>query len=247
MKRWIVLVLLALAFLGCAQQTQTPTEKTPVKTVVGAGSGKGRGGQGYGEKMGPNGSVNVQYLRDYVMSVRAGNLTETEKEGILYMVEEEKLAHDVYTTLYEKWRQRIFANIAKSEETHVNAVRLLIEKYNLTDPTEGKKVGEFSNPKFEELYKKLVKEGEKSLIDALKVGAMIEELDIVDLKERINQTDKPDIKMVYENLMKGSRNHLRAFVYNLNNLGVSYKPVYLSKNEFEEIVKSEWERGGMHQ
>ena len=126
-------------------------------------------------------------------------------------------------------------------------MRLLIEKYNLTDPTGGKEVGEFTNPKFEELYKKLVSDGEKSLVDALKVGAMIEELDIVDLKERINQTDKPDIKMVYENLMKGSRNHLRAFVSNLNNLGVSYEPIYLSKDDFEEIVKGEWEKGVMHQ
>ena len=99
MKMWIVFVLLAFVFLGCVQQTThvTPTETTPTKV---AGAGKGE--QGHEEKIGSNGSVNVQYMRDYVMTIKAGNLTEIEKEGILYMVEEEKLAHDVYTTLYEK-------------------------------------------------------------------------------------------------------------------------------------------------
>ncbi len=222
----LAVLLFLVATAGCA------TTKQPVG--VGHGFGKGHGG---------NGSVNVQTVWNEIKSVKAGNLTEQEKEDILHMREEEKLARDVYLTLYNRWHLRIFENIAKSEQTHMNAVKLLIEKYGLKDPVAGMGVGEFASPKFKELYKKLVEEGSKSELDALKVGAMIEELDIVDLQKCLSHTNKTDIRTVFENLMKGSRNHLRAFVYNIEKLGGNYEPHYLSKEEFEKIVGSEMERG----
>ncbi len=190
-----------------------------------------------------HGNVSVQTMWNEIMSIKAGNLTEQEKEDLLHMIQEEKLARDVYLTLYNKWKLRIFQNIARSEQTHMDAVKLLIEKYGLKNPVEGMGVGKFSNPKFEELYKKLVSEGSKSELDALKVGAMIEELDIHDLQKCLNHTNKRDIRLVYENLMKGSRNHLRAFVSNIERLGGTYTPKYISLQEFEKIVSSEMERG----
>ena len=85
--------------------------------------------------------------------------------------------------------------------------------------------------------------GTKSLIDALEVGATIEEVDIVDIQEYLKDVDNEDIKVVYENLLKGSRNHLRAFVSTLERYGVEYKPQFLSPEEYEEIVTSPMERG----
>ena len=79
--------------------------------------------------------------------------------------------------------------------------------------------------------------------DALVVGATVEEVDIIDLKEAISNTDKADIKTVYENLMKGSRNHLRSFVSNMKSRGYSYSPQYLNQEEFDEIVNSQIETG----
>jgi len=234
----VLLLLFVVAFSGCVQTQKPTTSPTPTLTEMEhMGMGKGK------VAVDKNGTVSVQNLKEFILSVNAGSLTDVEKEDLMYMVEEEKLARDVYLTLYEKWKHRVFYNIAQSEQTHVDTVRLLIEKYNLSDPTKGKEIGEFTNPKFEKLYKELVDKGSKSLENALKVGAMIEELDIADLKDCLNHTDKLDIKTVYQNLMKGSRNHLRAFVSNLNNLGVSYEPVYLSKEEFEAIVSSGMERG----
>lgn len=235
--RWLlILLLVAVAIAGCAttQQPSAPTGQ--------GGKGPG-GGMGQQHGMHGNGSVNVQTVWDEIKSIKAGTLTEQEKEDILHMREEEKLARDVYLTLYNKWKLRIFQNIAKSEQTHMDAVKLLIEKYGLKDPAEGKKIGEFSNPKFKDLYDQLVAEGSKSPLDALKVGAMIEELDIVDLQKCLSHTNKSDIRMVYENLMKGSRNHLRAFVSNIEKMGATYEPKYLSKDEFEKIVGSGMERG----
>jgi len=190
-----------------------------------------------------NGTVNTADLQNYVNSIPAGQLTEEEKEGLLYMVEEEKLAHDVYVTLYEKWGLQIFNNIAQSESTHVNAVRSLLDKYNITDPTKNEPVGVFQNPDLQALYNQLIEMGSKSVVDALKVGALIEETDIIDLQERIDQTNKLDIISVYENLMMGSRNHLRAFVKTLANYGVTYEPQLLSKEEYEAIINSAMETG----
>ncbi len=190
-----------------------------------------------------NGTVNTADLQSYVASTSAGQLTQEEKDGLLYMVEEEKLAHDVYITLYGKWGLQIFNNIAGSETTHVNAVRTLLEKYNITDPTKDEPVGVFTNPDLQALYNQLVEQGSKSVVDALKVGALIEETDIIDLQERIDQTDKLDIIAVYENLMMGSRNHLRAFVKTLSNYGVAYEPQLLSMEEYEAIINASMETG----
>ena len=190
-----------------------------------------------------SGSVNGTALAQEINSIPAGELSEKEKEHLLFMREEEKLARDVYLTLYKIWGAQIFANIARSEQTHMDAVKALLDKYGVPDPAAGKGVGEFTNPELQELYDKLVEEGSKSLVDALKVGALIEEKDIVDLKVALNDTDNQDIRLVYENLMMGSRNHLRAFTRMLAQQGVEYTPQLLSVEEYQQIINSPWEAG----
>lgn len=187
-------------------------------------------------------SIDQDTLRSTINQMPKGTLTDLEKEGILYMREEEKLARDVYLKLYEKWNQQTFNNIADAEETHMNAVKTLIEKYELEDPAT-QEIGKFNNPELQQLYNDLIQEGNKSLYDALKVGAAIEEIDIIDLKEYLTYTEKEDIKLVYENLMKGSRNHLRAFVKAIERQGQTYTPQYLSQEEYDEIINSPTEKG----
>ncbi len=170
-------------------------------------------------------------------------LSDAEIEGILYMREEEKLARDVYLTLYEVWGLPVFENIARSEASHMEAVRTLIDRYGLADPAAAE-VGVFTNPTLQGLYDQLVADGRTSLADALRVGAAIEEIDILDLQERLAQTDQADIELVYENLMKGSRNHLRAFASTLTRqTGETYQPQYLDPASYESIVNSARETG----
>jgi hypothetical protein len=171
-------------------------------------------------------------------------LSDAEIEGILYMREEEKLARDVYLTLYEVWGLPVFENIARSEASHMEAVGTLIDRYGLADPAAAE-VGVFTNPTLQELYDQLVAAGRTSLADALRVGAAIEEIDILDLQERQAQTDQADIELVYENLMKGSRNHLRAFASTLTRqTGETYQPQFLDPASYESIVNSARETGG---
>lgn len=164
----------------------------------------------------------------------SGGLTAPEKEGLLFMAEEEKLAGDVYLALNEKWNLRVFDNIGQAEKTHEAAVVTLLERYSLPDPIKGP--GEFSNETLQRLYDDLVSRGSASVKDALQVGAAVEEIDILDLEERMAQTDREDILLVYANLKRGSENHLRAFVNNLQRQGFEYNPEYLSQEKYDGII-----------
>lgn len=169
-------------------------------------------------------------------------LSAAEIEDLLFMREEEKLAHDVYTTLYEKWGQSIFDNISNSEQKHTDSIASLIAAYNLEDPyLEG--IGNYTNEAFTTLYNDLVAQGSESIESALKVGALIEDLDIMDLYKAMDNTQNEAILTVYSNLQKGSRNHLRSFTDTLNRYGETYTPSYLSAEEYESIITSAHERG----
>jgi hypothetical protein len=165
-------------------------------------------------------------------------LSDLEVAGLLYMREEEKLAHDVYVTFYSQYGSRNFDNISQSELTHIDSIMTLIDRYGLTDLASSE-LGVFTNPDLQALYNELVGRGNQSLADALRVGAAIEEIDILDLKERLGQTDNPDIQIVYENLLAGSGNHLRAFVAKLwQQTGEVYDPQYLNLDTYQSITST---------
>ncbi len=167
-----------------------------------------------------------------------------EEQSLLFMREEEKLARDVYLTFYEEWEKPVFANIAESEQTHTDAVADKIEKYGLPDPVIDDTVGTFVNSFLLEKYYELVAKGQTSELDALMVGAFIEELDIIDLQESIEKTDEADIQELYSNLMRGSRNHLRAFVELIEDAtGEDYEAQLLDQDSVDAIVDSPYETG----
>ena len=190
-----------------------------------------------------NTSIDLQTLSEELNPAVAG-LTVEDVAGLIFMKEEEKLARDTYLALYDVWNLSIFQNISNSEQTHTDAVGVLLDQYAIADPSSSNNNGEFNDATLQNLYNQLVVQGSISLSDALKVGAAIEEIDIIDLSEYIAQTDVADIILVYENLMKGSRNHLRSFVSTLKNLtGETYVPQYLSQEEYDSIIDSSFERG----
>jgi hypothetical protein len=212
-----------------------------------AGRGQGMGpreqgeyarGNGLGAGRGFNGGMTA-----LISTLPYEELSEAEIEGLLHMREEEKLARDVYLSLYREWNQLIFQNIAESEQRHMDAVKTLLEKYNLLDPVFDDTEGVFTDLNLQNLYHELVNKGRVSRVQALYVGATIEDLDIFDLMECIHDADNVDIKTVYQNLMKGSRNHLRAFVSQLLSYEVEYSAVYLTQQEIDEIINSPMERG----
>jgi hypothetical protein len=179
-----------------------------------------------------------------IATIELTELTAKEVEGILFMRQEEKLARDVYRVIYDKWGLRIFNNISNSEQTHMDALARIIARYNLDDPISEDIPGTFLDDKLQLLYKELIERASKSLNEALIVGALIEELDIADLEHWLAATDNEDVRIVYQNLMKGSRNHLRSFYRQIDRSGVKYTPSYLSTDLFNRIVTSPKEKGG---
>ena len=96
---------------------------------------------------------------------------------------------------------------------------------------------------FYSAFYRLVEQGLKSLNNALLVAVEIEELDIADIQKFLNKTSNKDIKVTYQNLIKGSRNHIRAFNRQLVKQGISYNPVHISKEYYDKIILSRNESG----
>ena len=186
----------------------------------------------------PNSDITSQ-INDYPKE----SLSADEVLSLKWMREEEKLAHDVYITLFNKWGVNIFTNIANSEQTHTNAVLTLLNKYELIDPVGTNTVGVFKDTTLQNLYSQLVSQGNTSLSDAYNVGATIEDLDIFDLNNWITKVDNQDIKFVYQNLTKGSRNHMRSFYSQIINSGGIYAAQFISQAELDAITNSAKETG----
>lgn len=173
------------------------------------------------------------------------DLTPDEIMLLTSMRNEEKLARDVYGVLAEKWNHPVFGRIAAAENTHLTAVNSLMKYYKLAD-TLITEPGVFTDKKVQDLYNEYIAKGSVSIEDAFKAGALIEEKDILDLREAVTQTSNENIDMVFSNLERGSRNHLRAFNRQLKFRGISYIPVYITQADYDKIVNSPVETGNRY-
>jgi len=167
-------------------------------------------------------------------------LSEQEINSLMHLREEEMLAYDVYTFLSGLYDVPIFRNIAKSEMIHTTRVKELIDKYELEDPALNHEPGVFKDDGLQELYDVLTEKGKVSYEDAIVVGLTIEDLDINDLEVALeSKVDNEDIVEVYNFLLMGSKNHMKAFFFHAKRNGIEYIPQYISQEHFLEIVEEE--------
>ena len=187
------------------------------------------------------GTLFAQAAQEYVdthsqpTSVSVASSTGTE-EGMLHMREEEKLARDVYLALHEKWGIRTFAQIARSEQRHMDAMAALLVYQGVQDPVAHAAPGVFTIPSMQSLYDELVSQGSESPLQALTVGAMVEDLDIHDLQNLLATTDDPIIVNVYSSLLRASGQHLRTFTRLLDRFGAPYEPRWITADDFAAIM-----------
>lgn len=186
----LLVISLFTSFLLLACQSETPTSSNDSMLLAKYGGGNG-GGSTF-------------------------ELSQEERDGLIHMRIEEKLARDVYIVMGELWNHKVFLNIQLSEQKHMDAVKRLLDKYNVPDPLTTDSVGVFPDPQFQLLYDQFIQQGNQSLQEALLVGKSIEELDIADLEYQLSFVDNPDIIKVYQNLKAASENHLAAFNRCLN-------------------------------
>ena len=172
---------------------------------------------------------------DDEVSIQETSLSQLEIDDLNFLREEEKLARDVYLYSYDLYNLQIFKNVSNSEQKHMDSVLELLNKYNLPDPA-SKKMGEFNNSELQNLYNDLTQKSSISLVDALEVGNIIEDLDIKDIATNEGRTINIDLLDVYSSLKCGSRNHLRNYYAQLIFNGGLYVPTYISIDEFEAII-----------
>ena len=213
--------------------------------VAQSGPGRGRGNGPGAPGSGTPASPAVSPLSTYLASLPKEALSTGETGLLAFLREEEKRARDVYRALFAEHGDWSFANIAAAEQRHMDEVKLLLDRYELPDPAAATAPGEFKDSRLAALYTDLVARGKTSLVEALKVGATIEDLDLADVGKALETSDNRDVDTVMQNLAKGSRNHLRAFSGRLAALGASYTAQYLTADQIAAIVAAPRERGAL--
>lgn len=184
--------------------------------------------------------INTSDLKS--VTVGDDEITAELTDWLKFMREEEKMARDLYLAFSELYTVPIFKQIARAEDNHMSAVLAVMTTYGIEDPASADK-GVFTNPDLQAIYNTLLESGKVSLVEALKVGALVEETDIQDLADVYDLTPGEDLTLLTEALMLGSRNHLRAFNRVLENNGVDYVPAILPQEDFDAIIASPWEKG----
>ncbi len=174
---------------------------------------------------------------DEVINEPLPELSADEISDLQFLREEEKLARDVYAYLGSLYEHIIFENIGASEQRHIDFVLEIMDQYQVED-IGSEEPGVFNNPVIQDLYNRLSSAGEESLLDALIVGATIEDIDINDLDMAINTSNNQDLLDVYEILQCGSRNHIRAFTSQIKQEEGSYTPQYISQQLYDEILQA---------
>ena len=184
-------------------QPSAPGEGTQGGRLNHGSMGQNIGGQKMGgQKMGGGTGL---------IDVAGGTLTDDQKAELAAMAEEEKLAQDLYAAFNAQYDAMVFTRIAKSESRHLDAVRTLLKRYELTDPTVGLEAGEFVSDDTQALYDTLLADGSVSQDAAMEAGRTVEETDIADLTTATAGVTAPDVLKVYERLLAASEKHLAAF------------------------------------
>ncbi len=159
-------------------------------------------------------------------------LTVNEIAGLKYMREEEELARDLYMNIFTARGSTltIFQNISLNAEVgHAQKMLDLLNTYGEADPSTGNPAT-YTDTGLQALYDQLIGTatgGATTDLDALMVGAKVEEVDIDDINAKKAQVQPVHALIIqtYDNLLCGSRNHLRSFVSQIEAItGTTYTP-----------------------
>jgi len=173
-------------------------------------------------------------------------LDAQEKQALIDLYEEERVAFELYEGFNAQYDLRPFANISSSEQRHREMMADLLKSFDIVPPKSPGK-GKFENPELQAIYNQLSAEGKVSVEKALAAAALVEETDIRDLEQVAKASDSKEVKDTCELLIAASENHLRAFVRNLESRDVTYIPQVLAEKQFKEIIDEEMSRGGKGQ
>ena len=211
-----VAVLALVATPAVAQGPWSRTSTTATCNGTGTAAGRTPGpadgyGMGRGYGMGNGYGMGSGMGLGYRTPAAQGTLTDAQKRTLAAMAEEEKMAHDLYAALSARYPDVVqFARIQRSETMHANAVRTLLIRYGIPDPTAGVAAGRFTDTRLQGLYDNLLASA-TTADKALAAGVTLEKTDIADLTTALQGLDAPDVTQLLTTLRSASQQHLSAF------------------------------------
>jgi hypothetical protein len=195
---------------GARSSTDTTCPMLDGTTPSGGGYGMGRGA-GQGPGMGRGNGMQAGAGMGSVTTAPSGTLTADQKTLLAGMADEEKLAQDLYAVLATKYPDDVqFSRITRSESMHLAAIRTLLARYGIADPTAGLAAGDFASDATQKLYDDLLASA-TSDSTALAAGVAVEKDDIAALASAKAGVTAPDVLQVYSHLLTASERHLSAF------------------------------------
>jgi len=165
-------------------------------------------------------------------------LSPAETKALINLHDNQKLSLFVYDSLFAIWGINPFGNIRSAESQHVDFLVDVAENYSVILDKNGStdnKPG-FTTPQAETIYHESISKGSLSVIDALKRGALLEEMSLLALHEAKAVTIKSDLLHTFDILAMGSKNNLQAFNKRLKMYGITYEPGLLDQKDFKNII-----------
>lgn len=142
----------------------------------------------------------------------SGTLTASQRAELVSMALNEKLTHDLYAQFYQAYHLRVFDNVAAAENNHLQALRTLMARYGITDPTAGQPAGNFgASSSAQATYDRLLSQGKASEQAALNVASGLENDAISSYGTALNGLSAQDAVQVLQNLKAAETRHLAAF------------------------------------
>lgn len=163
-------------------------------------------------------------------------LTESEAEGIKLIIEENKLARDLYIEFYEMWEYDTFNKVSISDALYMDKTKVALERFKINDPVENDDKGVYESLYITKLYRDLLKKGKSDPFEAMRIGTTLEEMHIKDLNDLLENTSNDDLIELYTELKLGAISHIRAFYNLLKKNGLSYEAQFLSNEELRAIL-----------
>jgi hypothetical protein len=170
-------------------------------------------------------------------------LSAAAQAALLFQIDEERMARELYVAFGAKWSLRPFQNIPQAEAQHESVLKQLAARAGLAVPDAT--AGRFVSAEVQQRYDAILALGLESADSALRAGAFVEEQDIADLRTLAATTDSTDLKSVVTALEAASSHHLSAFVRMLSARGVTYAPQVLAADDFAKLSAAMPGRGGM--
>ncbi|MEV0163993.1 DUF2202 domain-containing protein [Nonomuraea fuscirosea] len=165
--------------------------------------------QGQGQDMGQGNPGGYCMLFD--RGAPKGTLTAAQKSVLASAAEQEKLAVDLYAAFADQYDLRVFDRVVAAEMQHLRAVRTVLARYGMTDPTQGQAAGAFGSASVQTSYHRLLAQGKSSAQAALKAGREAERARIDALRTALSGLTAPDVKQLYANLLRAEQMHLTVF------------------------------------